>query len=233
MINVQLMKEFGEKQVGNKYGVIINLSSYSGYPLMVVNNMEEVKDGSYTRIPSTCLVHLSEDVRTYAKLKLFDDYLYQNPRSTDIDIKKGFHMFEYKKTELTDEEIIRSLTKVLYFLEPSLQTRTLMGTTKKGIENNPNYFSGHYVLNDEKEYTIIKHRNKYTFFKGKVSHSTNLESADCVIKTGEIDFTRYKKSLEMERLKMYIINNINKIISTDDDSIEQYKQLVKELKEWN
>lgn len=228
MINVQLREQFGEKQIGNLYGVVTNMSDYSGYPVMVVNNMAEAKDGKYTHNSADCLVHLSKDVRTYARLKLYSDYLYQNTRSTDAE--KGFHMFEYKKTELTDEEIIRSLMNVLYFLEPSLQSRTCLGTTKKGIENDPNRYTGRYVLNDEKEYTIEKYRNKYTFLKGKDACSS-LEDKDYVIQTGEIDFPRYKKALEMARLKTYIIRNVNKIISSDDDSIEKYKKLVKELKE--
>lgn len=230
MINVRLRKEdLEEYPDGKRYGVIRNLSSYSGYPLMVVDNSEEIKDGRYTRKPSKVLVHLSEDVRTYSRLRIFDDYLYTN-KPFDKQSNQ-FNMFEYAKKELTDEEIIASLTKVLYFLEPSLQSRTLMGSMKKGIENDPNFYEGHYVLNDEKEYTILKHKDEYQFLRGELSRSHTLDYSDYLLEKGKIDFTKYKKALEMERLKLHTIMNVNQILSNDeDDTIERYQKLVKELK---
>lgn len=236
MIKVNLKKETYRDEhahpLQGKYGVICNGSVHDGYPVMIVDSSKEVVDGCYSNIPSDCLIHLSKDVRCYDRLRVFEDFLYMNFRAE----VSAFHMYDYKKVVLTQEEITRSLMNVLYFLEPELQTRSLVGIIESGIENDPNYYRGSYVLNDEEEYTILKLKTKYKFFKGRRSFSEIgwNDKSSALIAEGTLDLERYKKALKMNRLKHYILTRTNQILENDEDtSIEEYKQLENELKEWN
>lgn len=232
MIKTNLSKEtLQDNPDGEVFGVIRNGSIYSGYPITIIDNVNEIKDGVYTGYPATCLIHLSSEVRAYSKLRRHDDYLLLNRDRYDdsAEIAK----LRKNREELTTKEIVAALKKVLYLLEPSLRSHTLVGTTKKGAENDPNFYTGNYVLNDDEEYTIFKHKGRYQFMRGKLSGWVNTDGDKFLIEEGDIDIAMYEKSLELESLHKYIAYNINTILKDEtNDAIDRYKQLEKELNEY-
>lgn len=233
MINFNLKEEkyTNGHPLDGKYGVIRNGSMKDGYPITIVDNSEEVVDGMYTKIPSVCLVHLNKDVRYYEELKVFSDFLYMNFNMGE----STFHMYDYKKCQLRNGAIVKALMNVLYFWEPKLQTKTLLWTGKKGLENDPNYYQGTYVLNNEKEYTILKYKKEYRIVEGKLDFSIaewDFPSSK-LISSGEIDLERYEKALAMYDLKRKITTYTNQILEDNEDTtIQEYKELVNELKSW-
>lgn len=228
MIPFNLKKDDGDKNhpMDNRYGVITGNNLYSNYPVTIVDNHEEVVDGKYTRKPALCLIHLSEDVRQYMSLRLFDEFLYlsfhyQTPT---------YRMFDYKLVELTKEEIISTLKNVLYQLQPSLQTRSCIGTTSKRLEDDPNYYEGTFVLNDEEQYTILKCKKQYKLFKGTKHFYPDWEKEKDLLYSGEINFAVYAIALEVNRLRRIIVTDTNKFLDEEDiHLITDYKELKKEL----
>lgn len=210
-----------------KYGVIVTNSRYANYPVTIVDNSQEVVNGRYTGIHSLCLLHLSENVRQYIHLKVFDEMLYQSFSF----VTPTYRMHEYPKTELSTDEIIAVLKQVFYLEQPSLQSRSCVGSSSKRLEDDPNYYEGHYVLNDEEEYTILKIKGSYKFFKGRKTYYPNWKDSEDLIFEGEINFDIYKLALEVDQLRRDIVVHTNNILDDDDnDKISEYKTKLKDLK---
>lgn len=213
--------EYKNHPMDGKYGVIVANNLYANYPLTIVDNHTEVVNGRYTKDPALCLLHLAEDVRQYMHLRVFDEFLYLG-----FSFKPPtYRMFPYKKEELTKEQIIKTLKRVFYQHQPSLQRKSLVGSRSNRLEDDPNYYEGHYVLNDEEEYTILKCRTTYRFYKGVKSYYPHWKSdEETPIFEGEIDFELYSAALELERTRVEIVTKTNQILDEDNtDSIASYK----------
>lgn len=211
-----------------KYGMVVTNTPYAKYPVTIVDNSQETEKGRYTGKPALCLLHLSEDVRTYTNLKLFDEFLYVSFAFS----KPTYRMYDYAYEELSDEKIIQILRHHFYAVQPMLQGRSLVGSSSKRIEDDPNYYEGYYVLNDEQDYTILKCGTKYKFYRGTKKYYPNWSKDEDLIYEGNINFDVYKIALEVQRLRSYIVTNTNYLLDTeDDDSIAQYKELKCQLKE--
>lgn len=212
----------------NKYGVLVANTRYVGYPVTIVDNHEEVVNGKYTRTPALCLLHLSEHVRMYTRLKLFDEFLYQSFAWQT----PTYRIYDYKKEELTTEQVIETLKGVLYEVQPELQSRSLVGSKSDRLEDDPNYYEGTYVLNDEENYTILKCRTKYKFFKGEKNYYPHWKTEEGLLYEGEIDFDVYKVAIEVERLRRKIVVHTNQLLdSGEEDKIAEYRELYARLQE--
>lgn len=230
MIPYNLKKEeYKNHPMDGKYGVIVTNNPYAGYPVTIVDNHREVVNNKYTREPALCLLHLNEDVRMYTQLKLFDEFLYHSFSWRT----PTYRMFPYEKVELSNEEIVNILKRVLYCDQPALQSHSLVGSSSKKLEDDPNYYEGRYVLNDEEEYTILKCRTSYKFYKGKKSYYPDWKNPEEIpLFEGEIDFEMYALALEAERKRGSIVTRTNEILDSDgDDQIAAYKTLKQALKE--
>ncbi|HDR7922328.1 hypothetical protein [Bacillus paranthracis] len=207
-----------------KYGVITANSSFANYPVTIVDNNHE--KGTLT----LCLLHLSEEVRQYVSLRLHYDFLY---KSFVFD-KSLYRIYEYKKEELSNEKVINILKKVLYYIQPSLQGGSLVGSSSEQIEDDPNYYAGHYVLNDEEEYTILKCGKEYRFYRGNKKHYPDWKDTEDkdLLYEGKIDFEIYKRSIELAGLRRQIVMYANQLLDDgQDDSIQKYKSLRKQLED--
>ncbi|MDB5053484.1 MAG: hypothetical protein JWM44_1534 [Bacilli bacterium] len=229
MINYNLKTEsFKNHPMDDTYGVIVKDSIYTGYPVTIVDNHDEVVNGKYTHNPALCLLHLSEHVRQYVRLKLYDGFLYLS----FFFAAPTYRMYPYDKVTLSKDEIIEQLKTVLYGLQPALQSHSLVGTSSKRLEDNPNYYDGCYVLNDEEEYSILKCRTTYKFFKGQKSYYPNWKDTDDLIFEGEINFDVYRVALEAARLRKFIVTSMNQILDDEsNDAIARYKESIRKLKE--
>ena len=224
--NVKL-DEYRNHRMDGKYGVLIGNIGYAGYPLTIVDNSREVENGKYAGIPSLCLIHLNERVREYASLRVGDDFYYLGFYPKEPTYK----MYDYKYGELSTEQIIQDLKTVIYYSEPNLQGRSLVSWRSKKIEDDPNYYEGRYVLNNEEEYTILKCKDKYRFYRGKKNYCTDWEKEEGLIYEDTIDFNIYKKALEVSRLREEIVTKTNELLDSDDiaDTIMEYKLNKSEL----
>lgn len=137
-----------------------------------------------------CETHISENVRSYrSTYELYNEFLYVND-PTD------FKFFEYEYEELSDEQIIDHLiNEILYDKQPGLQSTSLVGTSAKGIDKDPNYHDGHYVLRDGKEYTMSYCRNK-VFIREGVDGGWYKGAGDIgrTVYEGEVDYNRIKQA---------------------------------------
>jgi hypothetical protein len=227
MINYNLkVDSMKNHPMDDKYGLIIKNSVYAGYPVTIVDNSEEIANGSYTHKPALCLLHLSERVRRYMSLKLFDEFLYIG----FVFKTPTYRMYPYEYVTLTNEEIIKQLKQVLYFLQPTLHSRSLVGTSSKRLEDDPNYYEGYFVLNNEEEYTILKHRTTYKLYRGKKTYYPHWNIANDLLFKGELDFDIYTLSVEAERLRLYIVSCTNEILDDEsNDAIARYRGLIKRI----
>jgi hypothetical protein len=212
----------------NKYGVIIINTPLAGYPVTIVDNHREVEYGKYTHIPTLCLLHLTEDVRYYLELRIFDEFLY-------LGFSFGaptYKMYPYELKELSDTEVIRILKKVFYEAQPNLQCRSLVGSSSDLLKDDPNYYEGSYVLNDEQEYTILKCKDKYKFFRGMKHYYPHWGKEEELIYEGDIDFELYELAIEVCKLRASIVTETNKLLDDEsNNSIERYYSLKSKLKE--
>lgn len=221
MIQFNLKEEYRNHPNDYKYGVIITNSEYSGYPLTIVDNTSDDRRFS-------TLLHMAPDVRQYLRLKLYDEMLYLNGRSDS-----EYRMFDYTRKEISKEESLIILRRVFYKLQPKLQTRSLVGTTKKGIENDPNYYEGSYVLNDENIYTILKCRDTVKFFKGEKTYYPDFDSQEDLLGVEKIDFELYERSLEYQKTKRNISMFTNELLDENQliETINRFNELEKILDE--
>lgn len=203
------------------YGEII-AGPYINYPITIVDNHDEVENSKRTGKKSICLLHLNERVRQYERLALHEDFLYFSFARE----KPTYRMFDYKLAEISTEEAIVTLQEVLYFEQPELESRTLMGWTGNDLEDDPNRYTGYYVLNDEEDYTIVKQKGRYRLYKGTKA------SEEFQIFEGTLNFDIYRKSVEYSKLKRTIVHGINRLLDEGSEgSITRYFQLGAELKE--
>ena len=203
------------------YGVM-TAGPYINYPITIVDNHEEYENGKRTGKKSICLLHLSEKVRQYDRLALYEDYLYLSFARE----KPTYRMYDYTLAAISIEEAIATLQEVLYFEQPELESRTLMGWRGNNLEDDPNRYTGRYVLNDEENYIIEKQKDKYWLYRGpKVSE-------EFLIFEGKLNFDIYHKSVEYSKLKRTIVHGINRLLDEGSEgSITRYFQLGAELKE--
>lgn len=204
------------------YGVMIS-GPYINYPITIVDNHEESENGKHTGKKSACLLHLNEKVRQYKRLALYEDFLYLSFARE----KPTYRMFDYKSAEISIAEAIATLQEVLYFEQPELESRTLMGWRGNNLEDDPNRYTGRYVLNDEEDYTIIKEKDQYWLYK--ISFDRNRNE---LIFEGKLNFDIYRKSVEHAKLKRTIVHGINRLLDEGAEaSLTRYLQLSAELKE--
>lgn len=210
MINYNLRENWYKSHpMDEKYGIITGNVKYDGYPVTIVDNSKEVEDDIFTEKPSLCLIHLSERVREYASLRAGNEFLYLN-----FSLRvPTYRMYDYKYENLSKEQIIQDLKTVFYYLEPNLQSRSMVGR---------------YVLNNEEEYTIIKYLNEYKFYKGNNPDWNNEKD---LIYSDTIDFDLYEKALYVSNLRNTIVTKTNELLDSEDilEKIKTYKENKSEL----
>lgn len=133
--------------------------------------------------------HISKNVRgSEHSFRFWQDCLYSSVLGNGYD-------YEYR--ELTDQEVIDILLdEILYDARPNLDSISCVGTTKKGIDIDPNYHDGHYFLPNNKDYTmtwcygtvIIREGIDGGWYKGSNDVGRELFK-------GEIDWHRFKIAL--------------------------------------
>jgi hypothetical protein len=208
------------------YGVILKAGAYTGYPVTIVDNSEEVKDNKSTRLPALVLIHLSEGVRQYSRMRLYDEFLYLGFSGKE----PTYRMYDYTKKEMTQDEIIQTLKKVFYDIQPQLQSRTMMGWTSGELEDDPNRYNGSFILNNEEEYKIKKCGKTVYFYKGTAFDSPSEGEEEVLLCKEEINFDIYKQAIEVSKLRGSIVMYTNHMLDdTGNNKIEQYYQARKEL----
>lgn len=221
-------KEHKNHPDDGKYGVVTGNVGYANYPVTIVDNRGEYVDRKH-KTATLCLIHLNERVRRYEYLMIGDEYLYKSFTFNSSMYK----MYDYKYEDLTNDEIIKDLKTVLYYLEPNLQSRTL-SYCGENIEDDTNQYEGSYVLNNEEEYTILKCKNEYKFYKGRKSYYPNWNKAEDLIYSGFIDFDVYKKSLELVNLRKVIVTKTNELLDGKEliSKVGMFNQIDSELQNY-
>lgn len=201
---------------------IITHGAFINYPVSIVDNHMEVQNGEYTGYPVMCLLHLNENVRQYKRLHVFEDFNY-------IDFARQtptYRMYDYAQTDVSKEQAIEILKRVLYCDQPELEESPGHGWDAASGESNTNYCSGRYVLNDEEEYLIQKHKERYWIYKGRQS------SDNALLFEGPLNQDLFHLSMEVAQLKRKILKTINHSLDGDEeDLIPTYRQLHAQLKE--
>jgi hypothetical protein len=203
------------------YGMMI-AGEYINYPITIVDNHQEVENGKHTKKKSICLLHLNDKVRQYERLALHEDFLY----FSFAHETPTYRMYDYTLAAISTEEAIATLQEILYLEQPELESRTMMGWRGTDLEDDPNRYTGRYVLNDEEEYFIQKQKDQYWLYKGpKVSE-------EFLFFEGKLNIDIYRKSVEYAKLKRTIVYGINRLLDEGSEgSITRYFQLGAELKE--
>lgn len=220
MIEKKLLEDSYLSADGNCYG-----KTKDGQIITIINNMNEIENNQYTREMADALYHISENIRTRTRVRLFEDFRYiYFSKKNEID-----NLFDYKKQELSEEEIVSQLLHVLYVDRPMLEERTMVGTSKKGIENDPNRYTGHYILNNEKEYCIEKQYNNIEIIEMHTDKPFKCEK--------KMNWDVYQKSLELQKLSLEITSNPKTVLNPKKKNeillnIEKYHETRKEIEEY-
>lgn len=205
--------------LNGKYGEVVANSRYRGYPLTLVDN---------TRDFTLCLLHLTEDVRAYTWLEPNTEY--RNIGFGAGFRKREYRMYPYEKETISTEKAISVLQQLLYMEQPKLQSRSSVGWTSGRVEDDPNYYGGTYILNDEEEYTILKCREKYKLFKGKRSYYPDWKTEEGLLHAGTLDMVTYKLALEVEEIRKDIVTETSRLLDGSLlDTVKKYEQLRREL----
>lgn len=203
---------------------IITHGAFINYPVSIVDNHMEVQNGEYTGYPVMCLLHLNENVRQYKRLHVFEDFNY-------IDFARltpTYRMYDYAQSDVSTEQAIEILQRVLYYDQPELEKSSAneWDFLNPNVEEDRFRYTGRYVLNDEEEYAIEKHKDRYGIYK------VRLFEKDTLLYEGPLNFDLYRLSVEVSRLRSKILNTINLSLDQDEeDFIATYHQLHAQLKE--
>lgn len=160
-------------------------------------------------------MHLTKNVRGCEDYyRLYEQVLYTGS-AYEGHIYDHYIGFDYKERELSDKEIVDIiLEEIIYGIQPSLQSTSLVGTTAKGIDEDPNYHNGHYLLPNNKNYTV-------TWCRGTIKIREGIDGGwykgkDVVgreIFTGEMDWERYKEAKIIQQSIKFLANNPRKVIN--------------------
>lgn len=160
------------------------------------------------------LVHISPNVRSGLKrFRFWEDCRYCSEIS---DYSIGYR-YPYK--ELTDQEVVDILlNEILYDYQPDLQSVSCVGTTKKGIDKDPNYHDGVYTLNNDKEYTM-------TYCWGTVKIREGRDGG-WYPGTKDVGRTLYEGEIDFQRLKLALIKKQSvRMLNRGRKLFEQFPEL--------
>jgi hypothetical protein len=166
-------------------------SVFTRIPLIIEITEEIKKADNHTNIRG--YVHYTPNVRSTdnSTFTLFNDFLYTN-------LSDYFKWYEYPYRELTDEEASQILLdEIIYGDQPNLQSISCVGTDLKGIDKDPNYRNGYYLLPNNKKYTvtwcygsiIIREGIDGGWYQGSKEPNTR------EIYSGTMDWPRHKEAL--------------------------------------
>lgn len=202
-----------------KVGVLIG-GMFSNYPV-TITGLVEGNPRNFIGI-----LHMSEDVRVKINgIRLHEDFLYKGPFSK----KDTYRMFPYEKEELSQEQVVSILKNVLYYLQPKLQEGTLAGTSSKELKDDPNEYKGRYILNNGKEYVIIKYRDQFKLFEQEPDKYVHWNTQGQFYQE-EINFSTYELSMKHWDLKRKLVNFTNVWLDTDRGVYEEFLDVEWKLK---
>lgn len=124
-----------------------------------------------------------------------------------------------KQKELSKDYIIQIVKRYVYMESPRVWSSTLMGGGGDGVLENPNWMHGAFILEDDKEYTIIKKYDTVKIFEGnKNMYAYDDEKEYCSFKLEE---DLYKNALRLMKLKRFMaLNSFGRI------DIDKYKEFI-------
>ena len=168
--------------------------------------------------------HLTENVRggNYHN-ELYSTCIYVSPEN-------GYRVFDYgEPVELTDEEIIKVVENdIIYGVEPNLQSCSCVGTSAKGLDKDPNYRNGNYVLNDGKQYTVCWCHGEYEIRLGSDGgYYKGSNDVGRTIGKGVIDWKRWRKAVIMVDIDRMFTSSGKHMLSNNKDIIDTIYDRVK------
>lgn len=222
--------KFNKHPKAGRYGVVIG-GANARCPVTIVDNSESKKKQSNGDEPVLVLLRLAEDVRRYSRMQANRDFGYlffheALPEPT-------YRMYDYPKQELSDEEIIRTLKRVVYGIQPRLYTQTCLSWTSRQIEDDPSRYTGIYMLNDEKQYKIQKTMKAIKIWKMTDEEAMKNEAnPEYLLVHEELDIELYKKARKLVELRRKIVEFGNEFLDKGEESLavlQEYYRLKNEL----
>jgi len=175
-------------------------------------------------------MHYTNNVRSSIEsFKFWEDCLYAGT----VMNSDHYQAYDYELRELTDQEVVDILlNEILYDYQPDLQSMSCVGTSAKGIDKEPNYRDGTYLLPNGKEYTmtwcrgVIKIREGVDggWYSGKP-----IDECGKQIYEGEMDWSRYQQAIiKKESIRM---------LSRGTNLFKQYPEIqniiCEDIKDWD
>jgi hypothetical protein len=202
--------------IEKKYEKEIPTAIYTKKERLTVNKLYDMCDG---------LIHVSERVRKReVQMEIGKKYLYINEEQVEF-----YSGFNYEYEELSKEQIIKDLSMLFYGIEPNLQSQSMVGSTSKRIEDDPNYYTGFYILNDNKNYTILKIKDTYRIYNGYKNYYPDWDKKEDLIFEGKINFEVYAISLEFNKLKQTILYNTKHSLKNGIKHFQDYYDIEEKL----
>ena len=201
----------------------------------ISNNRENyAKRGGSRRFDGVdCINFLDKGVMTKHTYNIGEDICYLSDFGGDYEFyNKDRFTFDIKETNKQDE--ISSLRKVFYFLQPTLQGRTLVGGGEANTPTDPNYYEGRYYLCNGEEYTILKNRETVEFYNTRKPYTYlfkyEVDREDCIYRE-KIDFELYRKAIKLQDLKRKITHTTGEMLNYHKEELIDIINEYQELKE--
>jgi len=136
--------------------------------------------------------------------------------------------YDYDIRSLTNQEAIDILLdEILYGVRPGLNSTSCVGTTAKGIDKDPNYHDGSYLLPNNKNYTITWCGDTVIIREGIDNGWYSGGNSGIEIYNGKMDWDRYKTAL-IRKAATSKLSNLKEIMNDFPEVIDIIFEKIKD-----
>lgn len=172
--------------------------------------------------------HLTSNVRTEIDCIYEGDFLWDV-----LGLTREFKGYVYKEELLSDEDIRKIIMdEIIYGIESDLQSTSCVGWDRTiGMDKNPNYHDGWYILNNGNTYTV-------TWCYGKIECREGIDGG-WYKGIEDVGRTIFETTMDWNRYKIAKINGYIrcKLLRQWNDVIKEHPELIKvmydNIKDWD
>lgn len=164
--------------------------------------------------------HITENVRgCETTFRFWEDCKYSS------NLGNGY---DYDIRNLSNQEVVDILlNEILYGIRPNLNSTSCVGTTAKGIDKDPNYHDGSYLLPNDKNYTITWCGDDVIIREGIDGGWYHSKDCGVEIYKGKMDWNRFKTAI-IRKASISKLSNLKEILTKFPEVIDLISDKIKD-----